>query len=174
MKTTHLTRSIVAAVLLGGSATMLLAQDAANLPCPVGHAPGYGRKLTPEQRAGHRAAMQQQMTVLREKQANGTLTAEEQTWLKQAEERGGPCVTGTPVVRAPARACEQVKVPAKAPAPARAEAAAMVVASVTAPARATATGPAFPSRPPANRGPVSGSAAPGELRVLALTAAATG
>jgi hypothetical protein len=96
MKTTHLTRSIVAAVLLGGSATMLLAQDAANLPCPVGHAPGYGRKLTPEQRAGHRAAMQQQMTVLREKQANGTLTAEEQTWLKQAEERGGPCVTGTP------------------------------------------------------------------------------
>jgi len=96
MKMTHLTRSIVAAVLLSGSATVLLAQNAANPACPFGHEPGYGRSLTPEQRAAHHAVVQQYLTELRQKQANGTLSAEEQAWLKQAEERGGRCITGTP------------------------------------------------------------------------------
>jgi Spy/CpxP family protein refolding chaperone len=85
MKMTHITRSIVAAVLLSGSATVLLAQNAANSPCPFGHEPGYGRTLTPEQRAAHQAVVQQYLTELRQKQANGTMTAEEQAWLKQAQ-----------------------------------------------------------------------------------------
>jgi hypothetical protein len=96
MKMTHITRSIVAAVLLSGSATGLLAQNTANSPCPFGHEPGYGRNLTPEQRAEHRAAVQQYVAELHPKQANGTMTAEEQAWLKQAQERGGRCITGTP------------------------------------------------------------------------------
>jgi len=96
MKMTHLTRSIVAAVLLSGSATVLLAQNATSSPCPFGHEPGYGRNLTPEQRAAHQAVVQQYVAELRQKQANGTMTTEEQAWLKQAEERGGRCINGTP------------------------------------------------------------------------------
>jgi hypothetical protein len=40
--------------------------------------------------------MQQYVAALRQKQAHGTITAEEQDWLKQAEQRGGLCITGTP------------------------------------------------------------------------------
>ena len=96
MKITHIMKAIVAALLLSGSATVLLAQDAASSPCPFGHEPGYGRSLTPEQRAAHQAVVQQYLAALRQKQANGTMTAEEQAWLQQAQERGGRCITGTP------------------------------------------------------------------------------
>ena len=40
--------------------------------------------------------MQQSMIELRQKQANGTLTAERQAWLEQAGQRGGRCIAGTP------------------------------------------------------------------------------
>lgn len=95
MKTNRIIRSLVAAVLLAGAATPLLAQ---NVPatCPLDHEPGYGRTLTPEQKAEHRAAMQQYVAELRQKQAQGTLTAEERAWLQQVEQRGGPCIDGTP------------------------------------------------------------------------------
>lgn len=95
MKTTTIVKAILAAVLLNGSATMLNAQTSTPV-CPFGHEPGYGQSLSPEQRAEHRAVMQQYIAELRQKQADGTLTAEEQTWLQQAEQRGGPCVTGAP------------------------------------------------------------------------------
>ena len=96
MKMNHLAKSLLTAVLLASPVSALRAQDAATSPCPFGHEPGYGRKLTPEQRAEHRAAMQQYLSELRQRQADGTLTAEEQAWLQQAEERGGRCITGAP------------------------------------------------------------------------------
>jgi hypothetical protein len=95
MKTTNLIASIAAAAILCGSATILTAQDA-TAACPFGHEPGYGRSLTPEQQSAHRAAVRQLMAELRQKQADGTVTAEEQTWLQQAMQRGGMCITGTP------------------------------------------------------------------------------
>jgi hypothetical protein len=54
----------VAEMLLSGSATVLLAQNAATPTCPFGHEPGYGRSLTPEQRAEHRAGVQLLVTEL--------------------------------------------------------------------------------------------------------------
>jgi hypothetical protein len=95
MKTMMIIKSIVAAVLLSSSATMLMAQTATPA-CPLGHEPGYGRSLTATQKAEQCAAVQQLVAELRQKQAKGTLTAEEQAWLKQVEQRGGQCVTGTP------------------------------------------------------------------------------
>jgi hypothetical protein len=94
MKTTTLVTSIMAAMLLSGSATLLLAQTAATPTCPFGHEPGYGRTLTPEQRAVQRAAMQQLVTELRAKRDAGTATAEELAWLEQVEQRVGKCIGG--------------------------------------------------------------------------------
>jgi hypothetical protein len=94
MKATTLVKSIVAAMLLSGSATVLLAQTAATPTCPFGHEPGYGRTLTPEQRAVQRAAMQQLVTELRAKRDAGTATTEELAWLAQVEQRGGKCIGG--------------------------------------------------------------------------------
>jgi hypothetical protein len=94
MKATTLVTSIMAAMLLSGSATVLLAQTAATPTCPFGHEPGYGRTLTPEQRAVQRAAMQQLVTELRAKRDAGTITAEESAWLAQVEQRGGKCIGG--------------------------------------------------------------------------------
>jgi hypothetical protein len=96
MKSANMIRSIVAAVLLSGSAAILTAQENNAPACPFGHEPGYGRSLTPEQRAVHRAVAQQLMSELRQKQADGTLTAGEQAWLEQVERRGGMALTGTP------------------------------------------------------------------------------
>jgi len=98
MKTTSiLLKSLMAALLLAGSSIMLTAQTAPTQPvCPLGNQPGYGRTLTPEQRMAHRAVVQQYVAELRQKQAKGTLTAEEQAWLKQVEQRGGIILTGTP------------------------------------------------------------------------------
>jgi hypothetical protein len=95
MKTTTMFKSLMAAVLLSGSATILMAQTPTPV-CPLGHEPGYGRSLTPEQKAAQCAAVQQLVAELRQKQAQGALTAEEQAWLKQVEQRGGQCLTGTP------------------------------------------------------------------------------
>jgi hypothetical protein len=95
MKNKTIIRSIVAAVLLSGSAAIVTAQAAAP-SCPFGHEPGYGRMLTPEQREAHRVVAQQLMAELRQKQADGSLTAQEQEWLARAEQRGGMCLTGTP------------------------------------------------------------------------------
>ena len=89
-----LVKSIVAAMLLGGSATLLIAQNAATPTCPLGHEPGYGRSLTPDQRAVQRAAMQQLVAELRAKRDAGTITAEESAWLAQVEQRGGKCING--------------------------------------------------------------------------------
>jgi hypothetical protein len=94
MKATTLVISIMAAMLLSGSATVLLAQNAATPTCPLGQEPGYGRTLTPEQRAEHRAAMQQLVSELRAKRDAGTITAEEAAWLAQVEQRGGKCIGG--------------------------------------------------------------------------------
>jgi hypothetical protein len=96
MKNKIIIRSIVAAVLLSGSAAILTAQENNTPACPFGHEPGYGRSLTPEQRAAHRAVAQQLISELRQKQADGTLTAEEQAWLERIERRGGMALTGTP------------------------------------------------------------------------------
>ncbi|HNQ87127.1 MAG TPA: hypothetical protein PKM73_00680 [Verrucomicrobiota bacterium] len=97
MKTLKLTPSILAAVLLAGSIVSALAQSAPPArECPFGHPPGYGRNLTPEQRAEQRAAMQQTIDTLRQKLANGTLSPEEEAWLKNAQQRGGPCINGVP------------------------------------------------------------------------------
>jgi hypothetical protein len=95
MNTKTIIKSIVAAVLLSSSATIIMAQTATPA-CPLGHAPGYGRSLTVAQKAEQCAAVQKMVAELRQKQAKGSLTAEEQTWLKQVEQRGGRCVTGTP------------------------------------------------------------------------------
>jgi hypothetical protein len=96
MKKRTILRSIVAAVLLGGSTVILTAQESATPACPFGHERGYGRSLTPEQRAAHCAVAQQFISELRQKQADGTLTAEEQAWLQRAEQRGGMALTGKP------------------------------------------------------------------------------
>jgi hypothetical protein len=85
----------VAAVLLSGAATILTAQTA-TATCPLGHQPGYGRTLTAEQKAAQCTEVQKLVAELRQKQAQGTLTTEEQAWLKQVEQRGGRCLTGTP------------------------------------------------------------------------------
>jgi hypothetical protein len=95
MKTSMITKSFLAFLLILGATAILPAQSAKPV-CPLGNQPGYGRTLTPEQRAQHRTAVQQMVTELRQKQANGTLTAEEKTWLQQVEQRGGMCINGTP------------------------------------------------------------------------------
>lgn len=89
-------KSIVAALLLSGSATALLAQEAATPTCPLGHAPGYGQTLTSEQRIAHRGVVQQMVTELQAKREAGTITAEELIWLGQFENRGGRCTNGQP------------------------------------------------------------------------------
>ncbi len=94
MKTKTIIKSIAAALLLSGSATVLLAQNAATPTCPFGHEPGYGRSLTPEQRAVQRAAVQQLVTELRAKRDAGTIKAEESASLAQVEQRGGRCIGG--------------------------------------------------------------------------------
>lgn len=94
MKTTTLLKSILLAGLLSGSASILLAQNAANPVCPLGREPGYGRSLTPEQRADHQAAVRELIAELQAKSDAGTATAEELAWLEQVKQRGGPCLTG--------------------------------------------------------------------------------
>jgi hypothetical protein len=87
MKTTTLIHTLTAALLLSGSTVAVLAQDTATPTCPLGYEPGYGRTLTPEQRAEHQAAVQQLVTELRAKRDAGTITAEELAWLEQYEQR---------------------------------------------------------------------------------------
>ena len=96
MKTITLVKSIMAAMLLGGSATVLQAQNAATPACPFGHEPDYGRSLTPEQRTEHRIAVQQLLTELRAKRDAGSITTEELGWLEQVEKRGGRCINSVP------------------------------------------------------------------------------
>lgn len=87
MKTIRVSIPILAAALLGFNTISLRAQDA-NPSCPLGHEPGYGQTLTPEERAEHRAAMQQYAARLREKKASGSITAEEKGWLERFDARG--------------------------------------------------------------------------------------
>ena len=70
----------------------------ATLACPLGLqcGSGQGRLLTPEQRAERQKAMQACVAGLREKNANHTITPEEQKWLEQMEQRGGLCINGVP------------------------------------------------------------------------------
>lgn len=91
----NLTKAIVAALLLCGSTIILPAQSTTPV-CPLGNEPGYGRTLTPEQRAEHRAAMQKLVADLQAKAKSGVLTAEEEALLARIEQRGGMCLTGTP------------------------------------------------------------------------------
>lgn len=95
MKNTMILKSLLAAALLCGSATILMAQSTTTA-CPLGHKPGYGRSLTAEQKTAQRAEMQKLVAELRQKQANNTLTSEEQAWLQMVEKRGGQCINGTP------------------------------------------------------------------------------
>jgi hypothetical protein len=97
MKTTTILKSIVAAALLSGSAAITErprkvlrphARSAMN-PVTAGRSrPSNGRRIA--------SVAQQLIAELREKQAAGMLTAEEQAWLARAEQRGGMCLTGTP------------------------------------------------------------------------------
>jgi hypothetical protein len=95
MKTTTIIKSVIAAVILCGSATILMSQSGTPA-CPLGHEPGYGRTLNAEQKAAQCTAVQQLVAELRQKQTSGTITTEEKAWLQKVEQRGGPCVTGTP------------------------------------------------------------------------------
>jgi hypothetical protein len=90
MKTTI---SLIAGLALTVSAIALSGQTGAALPTL---APGQGRFLTSEQRVARQQQMQTTVANLRAKKAAGTLTAEEQAWLDQAEQRGGWCINGTP------------------------------------------------------------------------------
>lgn len=94
MKTTFITRSLIAAVLLTAAGATLMAQTP-TAACPLGHEPGYGRSLDAGQKAALCAERQQLVAALREKQAAGTLTADEQAWLQSAGKRGGQCLNGT-------------------------------------------------------------------------------
>ncbi len=96
MKKTIILKSIIAAMLLVSSATVLLAQTTTAPTCPLGHEPGYGRSLTPEQRTAQRAVVQQLVNELRGKRAAGAITAEELAFLDQIEKRGGMCINGVP------------------------------------------------------------------------------
>jgi hypothetical protein len=95
MKTTLIAKSIITALFLGAAGTSLIAQTT-TATCPLGHEPGYGRSLDAGQKEELRAEKQQLVAELRQKQAAGTLTAEERAWLQAAEQRGGPCISGTP------------------------------------------------------------------------------
>lgn len=88
MKTTLIIKSIVAAILLMNTSTILTAQTA-NAACPLGNEPGYCQTLTPEQKMVYRAAVQKYVSELRQKQAKNKLTVEEQALLKKFEQRGG-------------------------------------------------------------------------------------
>lgn len=94
MKTIPAIHSILLATVLACSAAIGLGQNAAPPACPLGHEPGYGRSLTPEQRMAQRAVVQQLVNELRAKREAGTLTAEEAAWLEAVETRGGPCLNG--------------------------------------------------------------------------------
>ncbi len=66
-------------------------------PCPAGQGQGGPAwSMTPEQRAERQKAMQTYVAGLREKKANGTITAKEQACLDRMEQRGGMCVNGVP------------------------------------------------------------------------------
>ena len=96
MKMNKLTVFAAAALLVAGAATALLAQTPTTPVCPFGHAPGYGRTLTPEQRAAHQAVAQQLVAELKAKREAGKATAEELAWLERVEQRGGMCINGVP------------------------------------------------------------------------------
>jgi hypothetical protein len=94
MKATTILKSILTGVLLSVSTSIVLAQNAANPACPFGNEPGYGRSLSPEQRAEHRAAVQELLAELQAKSDAGTATAEDLAWLNQFQQRGGPGFAG--------------------------------------------------------------------------------
>jgi hypothetical protein len=96
MKITTIAKAIIAAMLLSGSAMVSMAQGAAAAVCPFGHEPGYGRSLTPEQKAAYREVVQVLLAQLQAKRDAGTITAEEAAWLAQVEKRGGMCINGVP------------------------------------------------------------------------------
>ena len=89
MKVTRITKALVATVLLAGSTGLLIAQSV-DATCPFGNEPGYGRNLTPAERG----VMLRYVDELREFQAAGMLTAEEQVWLEQFNQYRGACVSG--------------------------------------------------------------------------------
>ena len=98
-RTSIITGLALSIALLGSVATQALAQDNTAAQCPMGRA-GCGQgpawNMTPEQRAEHVQQMQAYVAGLREKKANGSITAEEAAWLAKMEERGGLCVNGVP------------------------------------------------------------------------------
>jgi hypothetical protein len=60
---------------------------------------GRAQQVAPENETKdkiNRVVAQQFISELRQKQADGTLTAEEQAWLERIERRGGMALTGTP------------------------------------------------------------------------------
>jgi hypothetical protein len=87
--------SLIAGLALAVSAIALSGQTGAVLPALE---PGQGRFLTSEQRVARQQQMQTTVANLRAKKTAGTLTAEEQAWLDQAEQRGGWCINGTPAL----------------------------------------------------------------------------
>jgi hypothetical protein len=95
MKTKVIIKTITAALLLAGSTSGLLAQEA-NPACPFGYARGTGKAMSAEQRAEHMAALQGAVQALQAQREAGTLTNEEQAWLEQVERRGGYFRTGIP------------------------------------------------------------------------------
>jgi hypothetical protein len=85
--------SLIVGLALVVSALALSGQSGPGLPSLE---PGQGRFLTAEQRVARQQQMQTSVANLRAKKAAGTLTAEEQAWLEQAEQRGGWCINGAP------------------------------------------------------------------------------
>jgi hypothetical protein len=94
MKTKAFLKTWLAALCLAGLTTALMAADQ-NAPLPSLE-PGHGWFLTPQERMERQQQMQATVTELRSRLAAGTISAEEQAWLEQAEARGGTCINGTP------------------------------------------------------------------------------
>jgi hypothetical protein len=107
MKTENLrTAILIATMSLTLNCVPAATDTAGNLP-EIG--PGHGRGLNPAQRQIRHEQVSAKLAELRQKKADGTLTADEQAWLTQLEARGGWCVNGQPPKHAAAFTAEQRK-----------------------------------------------------------------
>jgi hypothetical protein len=105
MKTTSLHRVALFAATSVALTWALNAADLSQSPPPPKQ--GQGRLLTPEQRQERHQQIQAIWSELQARKAAGTLTAEEQAWLNQIEQRGGRFVHGTPGQPGPACTAEE-------------------------------------------------------------------
>jgi hypothetical protein len=107
MKTENFrTTMLIATMSLTLNCALAATDAAANLP-EIG--PGQGRGLDQAQRQIRHEQISGKLAELRQKKADGTLTADEQAWLTQLEQRGGWCVNGQPPKHAAALTAEHRK-----------------------------------------------------------------